>query len=265
MRELNNTDYWIDTHCHLNLPDFLPDQAAVIDRARQANVCRMIVPGIDLESSETAMKMAEAYPAVFFAVGVHPNESADWDDSRLKDLKILATHPKCIAVGEIGLDFYREFCPPAQQLRSLHAQLELAEEIGKPVILHCRQAFEVLWQVLQDWHRHHSKNIGVLHAFEESPEAAAEVTAQGFYVGIGGAYTYKKKKHLSEVLKTVSPDKILLETDSPYLTPVPYRGQRNEPMYIPLIAEKVASTRNISTEALSEIVRENTFRLFGNL
>ena len=130
MRELNNTDYWIDTHCHLNLPDFLPDQAAVIDRARQANVRRIIVPGIDPESSETAKKMAEAYPAVFFAVGVHPNESADWDDSRLQDLKILATHPKCVAVGEIGLDFYREFCPPPQQLRSLHAQLELAEEIG---------------------------------------------------------------------------------------------------------------------------------------
>jgi len=141
LRELNNTDYWIDTHCHLNLPDFLPDQAAVIDRARQANVRRIIVPGIDPESSETAKKMAEAYPAVFFAVGVHPNESADWDDSRLQDLKILATHPKCVAVGEIGLDFYREFCPPAQQLRSLHAQLELAEEIGKPVLLHCRQAF----------------------------------------------------------------------------------------------------------------------------
>lgn len=243
----------------------MPDQAAVIDRAKQANVCKMIVPGIDPESSKLAMKMAEEVSAIFFAVGVHPNESADWDDSQLGELKDLATHPKCVAIGEIGLDFYREFSPASQQLRSLYAQLELAEEIGKPVILHCRQAFEVLWPILQDWHRQHTTNIGVLHAFEESPEAAAQVTQEGFYLGIGGAYTYKNKKHLPEVLKTVSADKILLETDSPYLTPVPYRGKRNEPMYIPLIAEKVALERGISNEALSEIVRENTFRLFGNL
>ncbi len=259
--------HWIDTHCHLNLPQFADDLEQVIQRAQASGVGQIIVPGINLATSKSAKEMAEKFPAVFFACGVHPNDSVDFDESMIPQLAHLAAHPKCVAIGEIGLDFYRDYCPSDQQIRSFKAQLQLASNCGKPVLIHCRQAFSKLWPLLIDWQRETAKldYPGVLHAFDETALAMQEVTQSGFMIGIGGAYTYAGKSDRQEILKTMPLVNVLLETDAPYLTPIPHRGKRNEPAYIPIIAKKIAEERLLSAELLCACTFENTVRLFPNM
>ncbi len=255
----------IDTHCHLNLPDFAEDLATVLDRAVSAGVEKIIVPGIDHATTESAKKMAEDHSAIFFACGIHPNESAGWQAGWAQQLEAAVSHPKCVAVGEIGLDYYREYSPWETQMAALLCQLDLAERFGLPVIIHCRQAFAALWPVLSAWHDRNPNNIGVLHAFDETAETVAEVTAKGFYIGIGGAYTYKNKPLREEILRAVPLEFLLFETDAPYLTPVPFRGKRNEPAYVRYTAEKAAAVKGIPPEKLFGAVYENSHRLFARL
>lgn len=238
---------------------------AVLDRAAQSGVDKIIIPGIDHETTESAMELAEAHEAIFFAAGVHPNAASGWQEDWLQRLEAVVSHPKCVAIGEIGLDFYREHCPPQVQEIALRSQLALAERAGLPVIIHCRQAFETLWPILAAWHARSPNNMGVLHAFDETADVIPAVTAGGFYIGVGGAYTYKNKPLREAVLRQAPLDSLLLETDAPYLTPVPYRGKRNEPSYIRYTAEKVAAVRGIPAEELLGTVYENTHRLFPRL
>mgnify|MGYP000870033920 CR=1 FL=1 len=259
---MNNAAYYLDTHCHLNLPAFSEDWQQVVEKAAAQNVRKIIVPGINLETSAIAQKMAEENPAIFFAAGVHPNDSNDWQPEMAETLAQFAAHPKCIAIGEIGLDFYREYCPPEIQLQSFKAQLKTAGDLGKPVLIHCRQAFDQLWPLLNGWKQSNPANSGVLHAFDEDADAALEAVNAGFYLGIGGAYTYKKVPRRDEILLKTPLEAIILETDAPYLTPLPYRGQRNEPMYIPLIAEKVAALKNLTAAEVCARTMENSLHLF---
>lgn len=265
MRELNDDLFLIDTHCHLNLSDFSDDIVDVERRAEAAGVQRIIVPGIDTATTENAQKMAEEQSAIFFSSGIHPNDASELEEHWLEEIEKAAQHTKCLAIGEIGLDFYREHCPHEIQIDVFKKQLDLAESLNLPVIIHCRQAFDVLWPILSKWHDRNPANVGVLHAFDETTEAALAAISKGFLLGIGGAYTYKNVPRRTTILQEISGESILFETDAPYLTPVPFRGQRNEPAYVRFTAEKTAQVQNIPLDQLIRLVKENTFRLFKKL
>lgn len=262
---MNDDRFLIDTHCHLNLSEFSEDFSEVENRAMAADVKRMIVPGIDLQTTQSAQKMADCSSAIFFSSGIHPNDAFNLEKNWLDEIEKAAQDPKCLAIGEIGLDFYREHCPHAIQVEVFKKQLDLAESLNLPVIIHCRQAFDVLWPILSEWHDRNPENIGVLHAFDETEEAAFAAIAKGFLIGIGGVYTYKNVPRRMVILQEIPCGSILFETDAPYLTPVPFRGKRNEPSYVRFTAERTAQVKNIPLDQLISVVKENTFNLFNKL
>jgi TatD DNase family protein len=257
----------IDTHCHLNFHSYDEDRDAVIARAAEAGVTRVINPGIDIDTSREALRLAAQYPGVYAAVGVHPNSTAEFDDSLLETLESLAAQPKVIAIGEIGLDYYWDKSPQEKQKAAFEAQLALAARLELPVIIHNREAGEDVIAILETWARAlppalHER-AGVLHSFSAPPATAERALAIGFYLGFTGPVTYKNADELRRVAASVPLSRIVVETDSPFLTPAPLpRQERNEPANIPLIVERIASLRQISSEALSKAITENAVRLF---
>ena len=208
-----------------------------------------MIPGIELNEMEKIIKISEREPDVFFASGIHPNNAADLDPEWADGVRKNAHHPKCRAIGEIGVDYYREYCPHDIQLRVFSAQLELAAELELPVIIHCRAAYEDLWPILSGWLKGGHGRTGVLHAFDETADAALAAVELGMKIGMGGPYTYRKKNERRfEIVRAVPLDSILLETDCPYLSPIPHRGERNEPSYAALTLAKIAELRDISFE-----------------
>ena len=206
--------FWVDTHCHLNLDAFEEDLDQVLFNARQAGVERVLIPGIDLGTSERAKALAAKETGLTFACGVHPNTDAVVDDETLRALEGLARDPRCAAVGEIGLDNYWNDCPPERQRENLLRQLDLAERLQLPIILHCRDAFADLFPIVQQWIRRAPGNRGVFHAFDGSAEEARRITDAGFFVGLGGAITFKNKPLRREMARTVPLEKVVLETDA---------------------------------------------------
>jgi TatD DNase family protein len=253
----------IDTHCHLDWNAFDPDREAVIERAVQAGVRRMITIGVDVPSSRRALEIAERHAAVFAAVGVHPNDCADFSAAVLNEVRSLAQHPKVVALGEIGLDYYWHRVDPAMQARAFRAQLELAAEIDKPVILHSRDAAPDVVQVLEDFTAHTARLTGTLHSYFDDLELAQRVFRLGFYVGVTGPITFKKSDRERAIVRQVRSDRLLLETDAPFLTPVPHRGERNEPAYVRHVAETVATVRGQPVEEIARQSTQNAERLFG--
>lgn len=262
MTQLNN-NIWVDTHCHLNLDAFDPDRGAVFAAARGANVGRILIPGIDWISSIQAKDISEQQDGVFFACGVHPNTHIEVDADLIAEFETLARHERCAAIGEIGLDYYWDDSPRELQLANLRAQLDLAEALDKPVILHCRDAFDELYPIAANWSARNPKNRGVFHAFDGDAAQAALVTQANFYIGLGGAITFKNKPVRREMAQAVPLKKIVLETDAPYLTPTPYRGKRNLPSFIPLIGEFLAELRAESVDTIRAATTANAFELFG--
>jgi len=274
----------VDTHCHLNFDSFEPDRQAVLERARQEGVARILNPGIDLGTSRAAVALAEAVPEVYAAVGVHPNDADTWDATALSELRALAQHPKVVAIGEIGLDDYWEKTPRPLQEQVLQAQLDLAAELGLPVIIHIRNAraaggsgpnctMQDALAILGAWQRGLAASAvsatralaqrpGVLHSFSDSLEFARAATAANFYIGITGPVTFKNADELRRVAGQVSQERLLIETDAPFLTPHPHRGERNQPAYVRFIAEKIAGLRSLQVEQFAEIITENAERLF---
>ncbi len=207
---------------------------------------------------------------MFAAVGVHPNDALGWQADSLEKLKRLAEHPKVMAIGEIGLDYYRDTTPPEVQRKVLEAQLELAADLKKPVVIHNRQAFNDLWPLLKQWQADLSRvgnplsqAPGVLHSFEGDLTQALQAIEQHFYIGIGGPVTFRNAAMSQEVAKCIPLDHILLETDAPFLTPHPHRGHRNEPSYVIFIAEKIAELRALSAPVVAEATTQNANRLFA--
>jgi len=250
---------WTDTHCHLNHEQLLPEWEAALFRAQQAGVQRLIVIGYDLPSSERAVQLAENSPALWAAVGIHPHDAAQCTPDTLARLRELSQHPRVIAIGEIGLDFYRDLVPHEAQYEALHAQLALAQERGLPVILHCREAYDPLLDVLAQYPRVR----GVLHCFSGTQAHAERGLALGYFLGIGGVVTFKNAENLRAIVQAMPRERLLLETDAPYLTPHPYRGKRNEPAYLPLIAQTVANLWNLSLEKLSALTEANVDAFLG--
>ncbi len=253
----------VDTHLHLTWPTFAGREAEVVRKARQAGVIALIDLGTDLVSSRKAMSHAESFEGVWFAAGVHPNDAGSANSRDIKGIRSLLDHPKCVAVGEIGLDFFRDHTDPAVQERWLRDQLELAREVRKPVVLHDRQASKRLLEVLKDaGFDGISGPGGVFHCFAGDRAMVSEVIERGFHISFTGNITFKNTDR-KEVVAAVPLDRLLLETDSPFMTPVPHRGHPNEPAYLPYVAAAVAATQDRSLGDVAGQTTANAFRLFG--
>jgi TatD DNase family protein len=253
-----------DTHCHLDFDDFDDDRASVLARAWAAGIERILVPGIDLNTSKAAIELAEAYQPIYAAIGIHPNSANNWDMRTIGFLDEFIPHPKIIAIGEIGLDYYRDWTPPPLQKRIFKEQLNLAQHLNLPVVIHTRNASsddracitETL-DLLSDF-----QVKGVLHSFSGNIAEAERAVALGYFIGITGPITFKNASDLQKVVACVPLDRLLIETDGPFLAPVPYRGKRNEPGYVRYVAQKIGEIHSRSTEYIAEITTENAKRLF---
>jgi TatD DNase family protein len=251
----------VDTHCHLDWKAFDADRAEVIHRAVGAGVTRMITIGVDVPSSRRAIETAERYEAVYAAVGVHPNDCAGFDAAVLDEIRSLAQHPKVVAIGEIGLDDYWHKVDRDTQARALRTQLELAAEIDKPVIIHSREAAADVVTMLEDFTQR-ARITGTLHSYFDDLAIAQRAFAIGFCIGVTGPITFKKSDREREIIRQVPLDRVLIETDAPFLTPVPHRGERNEPAYVRHVAEMVASARGQAVAEIAQQTTHNAARLF---
>jgi TatD DNase family protein len=248
-----------DTHCHLDHADYAADFPAVVDRAKAAGLARILIPGTDLASSRRGATLAAEDAILRFAAGVHPHDSESFDAGALAALEILARNG-AVAIGEIGLDYYRDLSPRPRQREAFRAQLELALRLGLPVIVHIRDAWEDALAMLADC----GKGLrGVLHAFSGDGALAERALALGLYLGAAGPVTYRKSDALREALKTCPQDKILLETDGPYLPPEGFRGKRNEPAYVAVTARRLAGIRGLEPSQLAALARANAAELFS--
>jgi TatD DNase family protein len=255
----------IDTHCHLDFERFDADRDAVVERMLESGVGRVIVPALDPENWQVVVGLADKYESVYAAVGVHPNSSANWDDAWLEVLRSLASHDKVVAIGEIGLDYYWDKSPKAVQQRAFRLQLDLAHQLALPVIIHNRETDTDMLQMLRDAPQVGSENPGVLHSFSSSWSVAEQVLDLGYYLGFTGPVTYKKADDLRDVVRKMPANRLLIETDAPFLAPQKYRGKRNEPAYVALVAERIAQERGVSLAELARITTANAQRLFGQL
>lgn len=261
----------IDSHAHLDFPQFDDDREAVIERARGAGLVAILNVGADLASSRAAVALAEKYDFVYAAVGVHPHDAKTVTPAVLAELRALARHPKVVAIGEIGLDYYRDLSPRPVQRRAFADQLALAAELRVPVVLHSRDAHDDVLATLRDWVSSPPQaggieggpRTGVLHSYAAGPERLDEVIAMEFYVGISGPVTFKNAGRLRAVAAAAPLNRLLVETDCPYLTPEPYRGKRNEPAYVRYVAQAVARARDVSEETVARATTDNARRLFG--
>ncbi len=255
----------IDTHVHLDLTEFERDRETVIAHAGESGVTQMITIGVTLETSRAAVSLAESHPPVYAAVGVHPHAARHWDESARDALRDMAANPKVVAIGEIGLDYYRDRSPRADQRRAFRAQLELASELGKPVIVHDREAHDDLVQILTAWaaEKPQPGQHGVVHCFSGDRSMAQDVLDLGFYLGFDGPVTYKNANLLRALVAQIPADRILVETDSPFLTPHPYRGQRNEPAHVRLVAEAIAQVHQMDLPAFAGQTTLNARNLFA--
>jgi TatD DNase family protein len=234
---------------------------AVLDRARAAGVAEMIVVGYDLASSERAVELAAEHGGLYASVGLHPHEASAADEDTWERLRELAASPGVVAVGEMGLDFYRDLSPRPAQIRAFRTQLRLAEEVGLPAILHCREAQEEMLEILAG-HSGEAHPV-VWHCFDGTEEHARRAVAMGATLGFGGLVTYRSASFLREAAAAVPEDRLLLETDCPYLAPEPKRGEDNEPANLVAIAQRVAELRGISAEQVTSITAKNARRVFG--
>jgi TatD DNase family protein len=255
----------IDTHCHLDFNAFDHDRLEVLLRAQQAGLKRIVNPGIDVENCQTIVGLCKSYSELFCAVGVHPNSALTWNQHTHSDLHLLAQDPKVVAIGEIGLDFYRNRAPKELQLRIFREQLELADELGLPVIVHSRQAESEVVDILSQWVSHRlngSSPPGVLHSYSGDEPIAQQAIRKGFYIGITGPVTFRNAVQLQHLVIALPLTSLLIETDAPFLTPHPHRGKRNEPVFVRLVAEKISELKNQPLERVSEITTANAERLF---
>ncbi|PJF22494.1 MAG: hydrolase TatD [Phototrophicales bacterium] len=257
----------IDTHCHINFERYDQDRDAVIQRAIDAGVTRIINPAIDIPTSHAVIHLTQQYPGMFCAVGIHPNSTADFTPEVIAELEALAHMPKVVAIGEIGLDYHWDKSPKSIQQRAFQAQLELAAKLELPVIIHNREASNDVMDILEAWVKGGLPNRlkdrpGVMHSFSAPVQTAERALSIGFYLGFTGPITYKNADDLRAIARTIPQNRILVETDGPFLTPHPYRGKRNEPAYVVHIVDRLASLHQLPTEQVAHITTQNAERLF---
>lgn len=259
-----------DTHCHLDFERFDQDREDVLHRAWEAGLVWILNPGIDLHTNQAAIELANKYPQkINAAVGIHPNFGQPWTADIMPSLREQAKNPCVVAIGEIGLDYYREHTNKDQQIQMLEEQLELAADLKLPVILHNRDSIADLISLLKNWHEELEKvnhplaqHPGVLHSYDADLASALDAIKMNFYIGISGPVTFKNAPDRKAITQKLPLDHLLLETDAPFLAPHPHRGKRNEPAYIPLIAEEIARLHGISPEKVGRQTTENARTLF---
>ena len=250
-----------DSHAHFDDDKFKDDAYEIIENAFNNGVRYILNVGTDIKTSKRSIELAEKFEYVYATVGVHPHEVEKLKDSGEEAMRNLCTHPKVVAVGEIGLDYYYDHSPRELQKSWLTRQLKMAKELNLPFVLHDRDAHEDIMKIIKT--EFPFNKSGVFHCFSGSWEMAKELLNMGFYISVGGSLTFKNAKKTVEVVKNISLDKLLIETDSPYLTPEPFRGRRNDSSYMKLVAEKIAEIRETSLEEIAAITTENAKRLFN--
>ncbi len=251
----------IDTHAHLFFPNFDDDLDQVVKNAKSSGVTGILVPGTNLETSKKAIDISDRYEMVYASVGVHPHDTKDWDSDWINELRELSNHKKVVAIGEIGLDYFYDYSPKEKQIDAFRQQIDLALELNLPVIVHNRDSNEDLMTIIREYKN--SKLKAQFHCFAGSAEDAKELTKMNHFVSFTGNITFKSRQELREILSKLSPENLLLETDSPFMTPVPFRGKRNEPAHVNYVAEKIAEVHNITKEEVGKITSQNAFKLFG--
>lgn len=251
----------IDSHAHLDDKRFDKDRDEIIKNLKNNDVSIVINPGADLASSIKAVDLAQEYENIYAAVGIHPHDAKTMDDDTIEVLKSLLKKDKVIAVGEIGLDYHYDFSPRDIQRKWFREQIKLAKEFNLPIIVHDREAHKDVYDILKE--EQDGTLRGVLHCFSGSVEMAKEYIKMGFYISFAGPVTFKNAKTPKETVKSIDINRILIETDSPYLTPHPHRGKRNEPLYVRYVAAMIAELKGLTIEEVARITAENTKRLFG--
>ncbi|GAA4870118.1 TatD family hydrolase [Paenibacillus vulneris] len=251
----------IDTHTHLNAPQFDDDRHEVIQRALESGISRIINVGFNRETIPTSIALAEQYDFIYSTVGWHPQDAKDMMPGDLEWIEELCKHEKVVAIGEIGLDYYWDTSPKDVQDRVFREQIRLARKLGMPIVIHNRDAHQDIIRVLRE--EKASEVGGVMHCFSGSWETAKMCLDMNFYISFGGPVTFKNAKQPKEVLEKVPLDRLLVETDAPYLTPHPYRGKRNETAYVKLVAETAAQIKGLTLEELAHATTKNAVTLFG--
>jgi TatD DNase family protein len=262
---------FVDTHCHLDFHQFDSDRDDVLLRAAEAGVTLIVNPAVDLANSRRVVELAERTAGVYAQVGIHPNDSGGFDQSALAELRELAAHRKVVAIGEIGLDYYWERVPHDQQQAAFQAQLELAAEMDLPAVIHCRDAHADMRDILRKWVPSAQKRrgdhaiLGVLHAYSGDLDMAREAFGWNMVLSLGGPITFRNAHELRALVAELPVDKLMLETDAPYLTPHPHRGRRNEPAYITLIAQSLAELVHSNRESVAQKTTALAKRVFNKL
>jgi TatD DNase family protein len=251
-----------DTHAHLHFPDYADDLDAVLERARGAGVRGMVTIGTDRETNQAVVEMARRLPEVWATVGIHPHDAGDAVEADFAEMEKLArSEAKVVGFGEMGLDFFRNLSPPEAQREVFRRQISMARELGKPLVIHCRDAHDETLAILAE---ERAREVGgVMHCFSGDVPIARRCLDLGLFISLAGPVTYKNARALPEVARFVPEDRLVVETDCPYLPPTPHRGKRNEPAYVALTAAFVAGLRGVTSEALGAAVTANAATLFG--
>lgn len=253
----------IDSHAHLDFPQFDEDREQVIGRAREAGITTIVNVGADLVSSQRSVGLAERYPFIYAAVGIHPHDADALDESVINTLRTMARHPRVVAIGEIGLDYYRTLSPRDRQVDAFERQLELAESLKLPFIVHDRDAHDAVMSTLEAMATGPGSLRGVLHCFSGDVSMADRALELGLHISVGGPVTFRNARLLPDVVREIPLSRLLLETDCPYLAPHPYRGKRNEPAYLLLVAQAVATLKGVSVSEVQRTTSRNVRVLFG--
>lgn len=251
---------YIDTHVHLNADQYENDVEEVIARAQDAGVTKMVVVGFDRKTINRAMELTEQYPFIYAVVGWHPVDAIDCTEEDLKWIESLAAHPKVVGIGETGLDYHWEKSPKDIQQEIFRKQIQLAKKVNLPIIIHNRNATADVVRILRE--EDAAQTGGIMHCFGGSVETAQECIAMNFMISLGGPVTFKNARMPKEVAREISLDHLLIETDAPYLSPHPYRGKRNEPSYVTLVAEEIANLKEITVEEVAKATTENALKVF---
>jgi TatD DNase family protein len=252
----------IDTHAHLNDKSYKHDIGDVIDKAEKAGVYRIINVGYDIESSKKAIEMSKRHKILYSSIGIHPHDAKDAPINAIEKLEKMAEEPKVVALGEMGLDYYRDLSPRDIQRDLFISQLELSKKLGIPFVIHDRDAHGEILDVLKIYGK---GQRGVLHCFSGSVEMAKECVKLGFYISIAGPVTYKNARKLIDVVREVPIDRLLIETDCPYLTPEPHRGKRNEPSLVIEVAKKIAEIKEEDLQGVAKVTTKNALELFNRI
>ena len=259
-----------DTHCHLDFSSFDPDRDSVLDRSNSAEIVRIMNPGIDIETSLAASNLANAHSAVYCAVGVHPNSASNWSSLLVDQIKALASGRKVLAIGEIGLDYYRDETPKELQIQAFCDQINIASSLELPIIIHNREATSDIISIVSDWvadlvsnGNSLKENPGVFHSFSGNLKEAEQVIRMNFKIGLTGPITFRNSGELHKIVNAFDVEHFLVETDAPFLAPHPFRGKRNEPAYVRFIAEKIAQIKDLTLDYVANKTTQNSTKVFN--